>query len=207
MQTGRIKVEQIILHNRAPFEHLGLRFVDGVNVLSGVNGRGKTTILSYIADAFYEMARANFSNSFEGRENAYYRISSGLDAIDGNQVSFVYIRFKVDSEYVDYIDVRGEMSNEEYSQLVQLSDPMPWHESSGMFSRNQGKHVQKNKNKLINGVFENSVVTYFPAYRTDVPAYINEKYKTKEAFHQRNQYVGYLTNPIEVVDNAAQLSS
>lgn len=51
-------LEKAIFINRAPFEHLELYFRDkGVNVLSAINGKGKTTILSHIADAFYELAK------------------------------------------------------------------------------------------------------------------------------------------------------
>ena len=49
-----------------------------IGVLSAVNGRGKTTILSYIVDSFYEMARLSFPIEFEGEENKLYRLSSSL---------------------------------------------------------------------------------------------------------------------------------
>ena len=58
-------LEKAFFINRAPFEHLELNFKDkGINVLSAINGRGKTTILSHIVDAFYELARPNFENEF-----------------------------------------------------------------------------------------------------------------------------------------------
>lgn len=59
--------------NRAPLDILELDFNENeVSVLSVVNGRGKTTILSHIVDAFYEMARPYFQNEFEGKENKIY---------------------------------------------------------------------------------------------------------------------------------------
>ena len=73
-------IEKAIFVNRAPFEHLELDFKErGINVLAAVNGRGKTTILSHIIDAIYELAKKVFHNEFEGRENKYYRYSSPLD--------------------------------------------------------------------------------------------------------------------------------
>ena len=54
-------LENIILHNRAPFEHISLDFSDKqVTVLNAVNGGGKTTIMSYIVDAFHEIAKDLF---------------------------------------------------------------------------------------------------------------------------------------------------
>lgn len=47
-----ISVDKCLFINRAPFkENLEISFKEGVNVLCGINGRGKTTILSYIVDA------------------------------------------------------------------------------------------------------------------------------------------------------------
>ncbi len=87
-------IEKAIFINRAPFEHLELNFnKNSINVLSAINGKGKTTILSHIADAFYEMARNNFSGSFAGKETKYYRFSSPLFNIDTSKYSIVYFRF------------------------------------------------------------------------------------------------------------------
>ena len=42
-----IRIEKCLFVNRAPFKNdLEIVFHDGVNVLCGINGRGKTTILS-----------------------------------------------------------------------------------------------------------------------------------------------------------------
>ena len=47
-----MKVEKCLFINRAPFkDNLEICFQKGINVLCGINGRGKTTIISYIVDA------------------------------------------------------------------------------------------------------------------------------------------------------------
>ena len=62
-----IYLEKVIIYNFAPFkDKLVLNFnKNDITVLSAINGKGKTTIMSYIVDAFYEMARAGFANEFE----------------------------------------------------------------------------------------------------------------------------------------------
>ncbi len=73
----KVFLEKAIFVNRAPFEKLVLDFDEnGISVLSSENGKGKTTILSHIVDAFHEMARPHFTNEFEGKENKFYRVSS-----------------------------------------------------------------------------------------------------------------------------------
>lgn len=48
-----MKIEKAIFVNRAPFEKVEFDFLEsGVNVLSGINGRGKTTVISHIVDFF-----------------------------------------------------------------------------------------------------------------------------------------------------------
>ena len=67
-------LEKAIFVNRAPFEHLELNFKEkGINVLTAVNGKGKTTIISYIVDAFYELAKKHYHNEFENNKNKYYQ--------------------------------------------------------------------------------------------------------------------------------------
>ena len=49
-----MRLKKAIFINRAPFDKLELNFDDSnLFLLSGVNGKGKTTILSYIVDEFY----------------------------------------------------------------------------------------------------------------------------------------------------------
>lgn len=79
----KIFLEKLILINRAPFNQLILDFKENeIAVLSAANGKGKTTILSYIVDAFYEMARPHFLNQFEGKEHKFYRVSSSIYNLD-----------------------------------------------------------------------------------------------------------------------------
>ena len=56
-----MRLETIIMINRAPFNKLRLDLTDeNVIVLSGINGVGKTAILSHVVDAFYELAKGAY---------------------------------------------------------------------------------------------------------------------------------------------------
>ena len=51
-----MKIEKAIFVNRAPFKKVEFDFLEsGVNVLSGINGRGKTTVISHIVDLLAEL--------------------------------------------------------------------------------------------------------------------------------------------------------
>ena len=144
-----IKVERCLFINRAPFkENLEIVFKEGVNVLCGINGRGKTTILSYIVDALYEMAKQNYPGSFEGRENKYYRVSSSFHTIDSNKPSIVYIRFSINGNAIDYIDVRGKISEAEYNECVKYESKIKY-------------------GKIQNGLNSSDTFKYFSIDRSD----------------------------------------
>ena len=115
-------LEKAIFINRAPFEHLELYFRDkGVNVLSAINGKGKTTILSHIADAFYELAKIHYKNEFEDSPNKFYRISHSNEIINNEHPSIVFFRFRNNEEILDYVDIRSHLSNNKiYSYLPDI---------------------------------------------------------------------------------------
>ena len=78
-----MRLTKALFINRAPFDKLQLDFDDSnVFLFSGINGKGKTTILSYIVDAFYELAKKGYRNEFENNSNEYYRVSSGLFSLN-----------------------------------------------------------------------------------------------------------------------------
>lgn len=70
-------LDKIVFINRAPFEHMEIDFLNcGINVLSAINGKGKTTILSHIVDAFHELAKIAFPRSYEGNLDGAYQSTS-----------------------------------------------------------------------------------------------------------------------------------
>ena len=138
-------LEKAIFHNRAPFEHLELNFIDaGVNVLSAINGKGKTTILSHITDAFHEMARPNFHESYNGVENKFYRYSSFVHNINMTAYSIVYFRFCHNEEYFDYLDFYGKLEEENYNQAIHLDKKISYEEIKKHLKTGTGKIISKN---------------------------------------------------------------
>ena len=204
-----IFLEKAIFINRAPFKHLELNFKEkGVNVLSAVNGRGKTTILSHIVDAFYELARPIFPNQFKGIENLYYRYSSPLDIIEDSKTSVVFLRFKNDSQVWDYVDIRNKIEKDEYEKIcsdnkVAYDDIVKSLEKEG----NIKKWSKDAKQESINAIFSNNLLTYFPAYRYETPGFLNDPYKFELSFKKDLDISGYLPNDIEIISDLRSLSN
>lgn len=205
-----ILVDRCLFINRAPFkDNLEISFKEGVNVLCGINGRGKTAILSYIVDAFYEMAKPNYRGSFEGKEYKYYRLSSSFHTIDPGKPSIVYIRFKVEERTIDYIDVRGKLSEAEYNDLVKYETKIEYGKIKNYLQASDTVKLFScdDTDKAIKDAFDKNVLTYFPSYRYELPGYLNTPYKENVEISDSIRFSGELPNPIEVCTGLAEFSS
>ena len=223
----KIFLKKAIFVNRAPFDKLELDFSENeIGVLSAVNGRGKTTILSHIADSFYEMARF-FPNEFEGKENKLYRVSSGIYNLKKDCPSFCYLRFEVEDKnkeikVIDYLDVRELSTEEEYNNAIILHDKIPFNQVNSLlnaegslrkiviFVKDEPINEEQLKKKIgrqIGKIFLNNLLTYFPSYRYEQPGYLNDPYKIKLDFKKKHESSGHLKNPIEVVTGLSQIAN
>lgn len=206
----KIFLEKAILVNRAPFEKLSLDFDEnGISVLSSENGKGKTTVLSHIVDAFHEMARPNFPNEFEGKENKFYRVSSTIHNLDQNKPSFVYFRFRLPESSFDYVDIRNACTEEEYNEAISIENKIPYQDlKHNLDDSNYVKKVSAVFNKkMAEEIFSNNIITSFPSYRFEMPGYLNDPYQVSLDFTMNQSFSGRLKNPIEIVSGLSQFAN
>lgn len=202
-------LEKIIFDNRAPFEHLEIDFKNsGVNVITAINGKGKTTILSHIADAFYELARPAYPQEFEGKENKLYRVSSPLYNINSSKPSIVYFRFKDGEDIYDYIDVRDICTKEQYDTAIDVDNKIDYNNfQRRLKQQNFSKYWNVQNNDIRKKMFEQNVLTYFPSYRFELPAYLNDSYSNPLKYSIDSKFSGYLPNQIEVISDITSFSN
>lgn len=205
----KIHLVKALFINRAPFDKRELDFSENeISVLTAVNGGGKTTILSYIVDAFHEMARVYFPNEFEGKQNKYYRVSSPFYNLIQNQPSFVYLRFTIGEEFIDYLDIRGNCTEEQYNKIITIDDKILFSNFSGLINDQHVKKLSSNFNKeKANIIFSKNILTFFPSYRFEKPGYLNDPYKINIDFKKYSDFTGYLKNRIEVREGLPQLAN
>lgn len=205
-----MRLTKALFINRAPFDKLELDFDDSnVFLLSGINGKGKTTILSYIVDAFYELAKKGYRNEFENNSNEYYRVSSGLFSLNRQAFSIVYLRFVAkDGKENDYIDIRGSITEEEYRAVLGIDNPIPFSNISKDLEKNNNlKYWKNHSQKDSRDIFSAELMTYFPAYRYEQPYYLNTPYKPELEFSKDMGFSGYLNNPIEVTSDFPRIAN
>lgn len=205
-----MRLKNILMINRAPFERLELNLGDeNIVLLSGINGAGKTTILSYIVDAFYELAKKSFHNEFEDKKLKFYRISSSMFSVDGTIPSIVYLRFLLeDGRFADYIDIRDNCTEEEYEALVTLPEKIAYSEIERKLKKNYfNKYWSISDEQAIFSIFSDTILTYFPAYRYETPYYLNDPYAIHLEFTKDLGFSGYLDNPIEVTSDLPDIAN
>jgi len=207
----KIYLSNAAFYNRAPFEKLELYFTENeIAVLTAVNGRGKTTVLSHIVDAFHEMARPSFHGAYEGKENKLYRVSSQIENLDSTKPSLAYLRFKTQNgEFFDYVNVRGVLTEAEFNTLELPSDKIQFNElKDSLDTSGHAKKISSNLDKKkAQEIFSSNLLTYFPSYRYEAPGYLNDPYKIELSFAKNSRISEQMNNPIEVVSGLPQLAN
>lgn len=194
-------VEQCLFINCAPFDKLHINFIEkGVTALSAINGGGKTTILSHIADAFHEIAKLFYTQSYHGVETQYYRIQSATEIYRNSSYYLVYIRFKHSGRNFDYINIWGNIDENEYENVVSIENKITFDALRDGVVRGMGiKRVFGLSAEEANFIFKQNIATYFPSYRFEKPQYLNSPYQTKVSFNTKMTFNLELPNPVEVI--------
>lgn len=195
----KVFIEKLLFVNRAPFDNLDINLSENeIAVMTAVNGRGKTTIISHIVDAFHELAKNWFPGSFEGKENKYYRVTSAMNHLNHSLPSIFYMRLNMEGKAIDYVDILGDLTEANYQSLM-IENKIDYNKLAGTLIERKGtKHweIDKNQAELI---FQSNIITYFPSYRYETPGYINQPYAVNLSFRNEDNYRGRLPNPLEVV--------
>lgn len=202
-------LKKAIIVNRAPFEKIELCFDKGnIFVMSGINGVGKTTILSHIVDSFYELGKKAFPNEFSDKTGKFYRVSSSIFALNNALPSVVYLCFEHNGERIDYIDLLGKCSEMQWKEILGDTIKISF-KSIETRLNNVGavKEWSLSTGREIEDIFATGLLTYFPAYRYEQPSYLNDPYHVELKFKKDSRFSGLLLNPIEVISDLEDITN
>lgn len=123
--------------------------------------------------------------------------------------SIFYARFILDGETLDYVDIRGQMTEEQYNQILLFENKIPFTEFCQTLNKKGyikylSSNIDEEKAKTI---FGQNIATYFPSYRFEYPGYLNTTYKNEIKFDCEGKFTGYLLNPIEVITDLPNLAN
>lgn len=168
-------------------------------VLVGENGTGKSTIISNIVDALFEIAGEVYTNArIQNSQNGYqyYKAISPAEIHNGSPFMYSYILFDGESS-PKYVFKSGNISGNDFkAQIGDETINLSWED------RENYKQIFVDK-KAISDIWKKNVICYFGPDRYEKPAWMGNKYyQIAEDLHPtiKNNLNGILKNPIIVRD-------
>lgn len=209
-KMGKVYIKKIIDKNVGPLKDIQIVFPfhESGNpkpvILVGENGTGKTSVLSNIVDAFFEMAGKAYTNvNISSTRNGYQYFKTISPSEIHNEESFMYsyISFIADNN-PEYIFKSGEIpSSELKGRLGNTKLSISW-------GKKENKKENTSDEKTALNIWENNVLCYFGPDRYEKPVWMGSEYykskyyKVEELLHPsvKNNWHGILKNPIIVQD-------
>lgn len=172
-------------------------------ILVGENGTGKSTVISNVVDAFYEMAGLSYKNVREREQEGYqyYKIIGHSEINIGHKFMTSFVEFEEDGkENIQYIFKSGELEYSQFQQEtdIQLKNMGIWKDKGNI----KGISVSKED---VEQIFERDVLCYFGPDRYEKPQWMGEKYYSSSQNDYEHilvvpKYGGKLDTPISVKD-------
>ena len=178
-------LKKAIYENVGPLKTMNLDFPFGENglpkpvVLVGGNGSGKSTILSNIVDALYEMASQKFTNaqlkSDYGVGAQYYKEISCHEIHEKAFYMISYLLFNGNDEY-NYIFKSGKISAEAFEDKYGLK--------KGVFHWGENENYKSVSihEEDVNKEWSNNIICYFGPDRYERPIWLGEKYYNIDSY-------------------------
>lgn len=199
-------LSHIIIENAGPLDKVRIDLrVDFENnpvpcVFVGENGSGKSILLSFIVDSFFEFGEQGFQNATLKTENGhrYFKM------ISGNQIKVGEAHYATLLEYADeqgvirYVDKAGKRNYTEFISDNRLNQnpQCEWKETG------HDKQVTINEEQSKN-IFNKDVICYFPPSRYEKPIWMFSDYiQTDIGFENPQHYNDNLKYKI-LVNNAS----
>ena len=198
-------LKQLIDKNVGPLTdiHIDFPFYDNGDpkpvVLVGENGTGKSTLLSNIVDAFFEMAEKAYTNATHPiyrNGHQYFKAITPHEIHTGASSLYSFISFMAENN-PSYVFKSGNISVDEFKkQIGNQTINVSWKE-------NENKKMVTASKDIISKLWSNNIVCYFGPDRYEKPVWMGDKYyQTEDYLHLtvNNDWDGELKNQIMVRD-------
>lgn len=194
------------IRNIGPLKKLDLEFElqESSNpkpvILVGKNGSGKTYALSYIADAFYELAKNEYSDVLTKSvrmDSPYFRVIAGRD-INTNasiQSAASYLRFinEQDHQEIHYCEKLGKLDSAQ--ELLNFYG----NKLNGFQETLKSDKKTLASKEDVEKLFQD-ITVFFPSFRKIIPHWLNLNAQTQEIFSIEQKFSGNLNKEIMCVD-------
>jgi energy-coupling factor transporter ATP-binding protein EcfA2 len=180
-------------------------------ILVGTNGSGKTTVLSSIADALFELSNKVFQDILPQNAlgHSYYKLNGVINQSIGKDYGFTYLQFKDNENPYEYIDKTGKITFEAFKTKTKNSSKFfqsEWKEDENCKICTD---VRKTKSfKKFEKDFRENSYCFFPSDRFEYPHWLNRGNEINNLQLSDNiRHAGKLEKPILAKTSLNQIKS
>lgn len=199
-------INKLVYENVGPIQNIEITMPLNENnepkpvVFVGENGSGKSTILSNIVDAFYEIAGEAFYNARQSNEDSgpqYYKTITSIEISAGQSYMYSYISFQDNKEY-SYISKCGRIPTSDLKRKLGVEEnaDFDWPDDvSFKCTSFEGANVKE--------IWKNNIICFFGPDRYEKPVWMGEKYHSIDNYSHpslRMNRSGKLDTPISIKD-------
>jgi len=157
--------------------------------------------------SFDYISKRAFAKSITGERDQFYMPSSNLMYLSVNKYALFYIKFKHSNEYSEYINIRGEISESEYNNIIKNSK-IKYKKIEGKLKSRKLVKIYSNENEeQISNIFNKNVITLFPYYRFEESALTKNIHRDCLEFNVANKVFGHMPNPLEVITGVEKVAN
>lgn len=203
-------LKKILIKNVGPIEQLdgenGIElpfYKDGEKagnpkplILVGKNGGGKTILISHIVDAIIEFQKQFFNNVVKGQAfnaSPYFKYTGIKNQKLGTEFGLSFLKFSHADKDLEYLDKSGKLSLIDARKKTDSPLNFGRFEEAGNFKT----VTEIRSDKKIEADFTQNPYCFFPASRSEIPHWLNEKsIGDHEVFNFQERITGNLKKPI-----------
>lgn len=173
-------------------------------VVIGDNGKGKTILSSYIADAIIELAKSHSTyNNVVEHAGAYYKIIGQTNIKNGKKYGITILSFNDENKNFTYVEKAGTVNLNELENDLEIFQNKEGIRQKLMDKENSKEILNISNKEEVERYFNDNVLCFFPSYRSEKPIWMNESAIKYNEIYDHEKYNGKLNKEI-IIDHSEE---
>lgn len=199
MYLKNLKIRNIGPIKRLDYE---LPFLDNGDpkpvIFVGKNGSGKSVLLSYIVNTFFEFKREHYED-IEIKKDKLFKLQSLSYINIYKDFGWVCLEYLHKTDSLFYTEVLSKIPHDEFIKKYQDGEIPNFNKDNERF-KEYGLFQNNSKGKTTKKAVDESAILYFPDNRFEFPAWLNEEALTKTELESKLKLITESRRRIIITD-------